>query len=113
MWEKAGLPSEQKLCLSDAFYAKNSSKLELVVTVKNCSDSRNLPVAQKCDIPKEYCQFIEIVERNYDKRHPQRSFRRAMNEPRRKRSRYRSFAGFTLRTYPFIATQASGYVTRP
>ena len=36
-----------------------------------------------------------------------------MNEPRRKRSRYRSFAGFTHHTYPFIATQASGYVTRP
>ena len=36
-----------------------------------------------------------------------------MNEPRRKRTRYRSFAGFTHRTYPFIATQASGYVTRP
>ena len=32
----------------------------------------------------------------------------AMNEPRRKRSRYRSFAGFTLRTYPFIATQSVG-----
>ena len=35
-----------------------------------------------------------------------------MNEPRRKRSRYRSFVGFTHRTFPFIATQASGYVPR-
>ena len=30
---------EQEFRLSDAFYEKDSSKLELVVKVKNCSDS--------------------------------------------------------------------------
>ena len=75
---KDKFPPEQKLYLSDAFYSKDSSKLELVVTVKNCSDSQNLPISKNCDILKQYCQFIEIVEHNYDKRHPHRSFAKAI-----------------------------------
>lgn len=62
---KKDRPLEEELKLSDAFYQKDGSKLELVVKVKNCSDSKTLPIAKTCDILKEYCQFIEIVEQNY------------------------------------------------
>ncbi len=71
---------EQELHLSDAFYEKDSSKLELVVKVKNCSDSKLLPLVKSCDILKEYCRFIEIVELNFDKRHPKRSFQKAIEQ---------------------------------
>ena len=73
-------PLEQELRLSDAFYEKDSSKLELVVKVKNCSNSRLLPLIKSCGILKEYCRFIEIVELNYDKRHPRRSFQKAIEQ---------------------------------
>lgn len=77
---KNKLPDEQELRLSDAFYKKDGSKLELVVKVKNCSDSQNLPVAKSCDILKQYCEFIEIVEQNYSKRFPKRSFKKAIEK---------------------------------
>ena len=73
-------PLEQELRLSDAFYEKDNSKLELVVKVKNCSDSKLLPLVKTCDILKEYCRFIEIVELNFDKRHPRRSFQKAIEQ---------------------------------
>ena len=69
---------EQELRLSDAFYTKDSGKLELVVKVKNCSDSKLLPLAKSCDILREYCRFIEIVELNFDKWHPRRSTQKAI-----------------------------------
>ena len=72
------MPLEQELRLSDAFYEKDSSKLELVVKVKNCSDSKMLPIVKNCVILKEYCQFIEIVERLYNKHFPKRSFKKAI-----------------------------------
>lgn len=75
---KKEMPLEQELRLSDAFYEKDSSKLELVVKVKNCSDSKILPIAKNCVILKEYCQFIEIVERVYNKHFPKRSFKKAI-----------------------------------
>ena len=71
-------PLEKELRLSDAFYTKDGSKLELVVKVKNCSDSKLLPISGACDILKEYCQFIEIVEKNYNRLFPKRSFRKAI-----------------------------------
>lgn len=71
-------PLEQKLRLSDAFYEKDGSKLELVVNVKNCSNSKLLPIEKDCDILKEYCQFIEIVEHNYNKYFPKPSFKKAI-----------------------------------
>jgi predicted transposase YdaD len=71
-------PAEQELRLSDAFYTKDNSKLELVVKVKNCSDSKLLPVVEKCDILKQYCRFIEIVEQNYNKLFPKKSFKKAI-----------------------------------
>ena len=77
---KDRLPQEQELRLSDAFYKKGSSKLELVVKVKNCSDSRLLPVTGRCDILKEYCRFIEIVEQNYDRNFPKTSFKKAIEK---------------------------------
>ena len=77
---KDKLPPEQELRLSDAFYEKDSSKLELVVKVKNCSDSKILPITKSCDILKEYCQFIEIVERTYNKRFPKSSFKKAIEK---------------------------------
>lgn len=71
---------EQEFRLSDAFYEKDSSKLELVVKIKNCSDSKLLPLAKSCDILKEYCRFIEIVEMNFDKKNPRRSFQKAIEQ---------------------------------
>lgn len=73
-------PLEQELRLSDAFYEKDNSKLELVVKVKNCSDSKLLPLVKSCDILKEYCRFIEIVELNFDKKHPRKSFQKAIEQ---------------------------------
>lgn len=75
---KKELPKEQELRLSDAFYEKDGSKLDLIVKLKNCSDSQMLPISGTCDILKEYCQFIEIVERMYSKTFPKKSFRKAI-----------------------------------
>ena len=75
---KQGQPLEQELRLSDAFYTKDSSKLELVVKVKNCTDPKLLPIAGECDILKEYCRFIEIVEMTYNKHSAKRSFKKAI-----------------------------------
>ena len=71
-------PPEYELRLSDAFYEKDSSKLELVVKVKNCTNPNLLPIFKTCDILMEYCQFIEIVERNYNKLFPKKSFKKAI-----------------------------------
>ena len=75
---KKSLPPEQELRLSDAFFTKDSSKLELVVKVKNCTDPKLLPIFKSCDILKEYCQFIEIVEQNYNRLFPKKSFKKAI-----------------------------------
>ena len=75
---KKALPPEQELRLSDAFYTKDDSKLELVVKVKNCTDPKLLPIFKTCDILKEYCQFIEIVEQNYNRLFPKKSFKKAI-----------------------------------
>ena len=75
---KKNLPKEQELKLSDAFYEKENSKLELIVKLKNCSDPRMLPISGTCDILKEYCQFIEIVEHNYNRLFPKHSFKKAI-----------------------------------
>lgn len=37
-----------------------------------------MPIEQDCAILKEYCQFIEIVEKIYNKRSPKRSFKKAI-----------------------------------
>ena len=71
-------PPEYELRLSDAFYEKDSSKLELVVKVKNCTNPNLLPIFKTCDILKEYCQFIEIVEQNYNRLFPKKSFKKAI-----------------------------------
>lgn len=76
---KKDLPQEQELRLSDAFYKKDSSTLELIVKVRNCTNSQMLPIAKDCDILKQYCQFIEIVERTFNKRFPKRSFKKAID----------------------------------
>ncbi len=72
------LPPETELRLSDAFYEKDSSKLELVVKVKNCADPNLLPIVGTCDILKQYCQFLEIVEQNYNRLFPKASFKKAI-----------------------------------
>ena len=74
------MPREQELRLSDAFYEKDSSRLDLVVKVKNCTDPKLLPTAKNCAILEEYCRFIEIVEGTYSKRFPRRSFKRAIEK---------------------------------
>ena len=75
---KKNQPLEQELRLSDAFYEKDGGKLELVVKVINCSDSKLLPISKSCDILKEYCQFIEIVEQNYNRLFPKKSCQKAI-----------------------------------
>ena len=47
-------PLEKELKLSDAFYTKDNSKLELVVKVKNCTNPDLLPIVKSCAILKEY-----------------------------------------------------------
>ncbi|MBR5400980.1 MAG: Rpn family recombination-promoting nuclease/putative transposase [Treponema sp.] len=71
-------PLEQELRLSDAFYEKESNRLELIVKVKNCTNPELLPIAKKCDILKQYCRFIEIVETTYNKHSARRSFKKAI-----------------------------------
>ena len=71
-------PAEQELRLSDAFYTKDNSKLELVVKIKNCTDPNLLPIVKKCDILKQYCLFIEIVEQNFNRLLPKKSFKKAI-----------------------------------
>lgn len=66
------------LRLSDAFYEKESNRLELIVKVKNCTNPKLLPIAKKCDILKQYCRFIEIVETTYNKHSAKRSFKKAI-----------------------------------
>ena len=71
-------PLEKELRLSDAFYTKDNSKLELVVKVKNCTNPGLLPILKSCDILKQYCRFIEIVEKNYNRLFAKRSFKEAI-----------------------------------
>ena len=37
-----------------------------------------MPIVKKCDILKQYCKFIEIVEQNYNNLFPKRSFKKAI-----------------------------------
>ena len=39
-----------------------------------------LPITRNCEIFKEYCQFIEIVEHTYNKHFPKSSFKKAIEE---------------------------------
>ena len=68
------------LKLSDSFYTKDSSKLELAVTVLDCSKSENLPLQKNCDILKQYSRFIEIVNQNYDPENKLESFKTAIRQ---------------------------------
>lgn len=77
---KDNYPLEKELRLSDAFYKKDENNFELIVKVKNCTDPKLLPIAKNCDILKEYCQFIEIVEHTYNKSFPKRSFKKAIEK---------------------------------
>ena len=77
---KDSLPLKQELRLSDAFYKKDSTNLEVVVKVRNCTNPDLLPVTKNCDILKQYCQFIELVEQNYNTKNPQRGFRKAIDQ---------------------------------
>lgn len=77
---KDALPLKQELRLSDAFYKKDSTNLELVVKVRNCTNPDLLPVTKNCDILKQYCQFVELVEQNYNRKNLQRGFRKAIDQ---------------------------------
>ena len=58
------MPNESELKLSDAFLIKQENPLcELKVKVLNIggTESLKLPIIQKCDILKEYCEFIATV----------------------------------------------------
>ena len=56
-------PMEKEMRLSHAFYETDGSKLELVVKVKNCSNSQMLPISRNCDILREYCHHALLGER--------------------------------------------------
>ncbi|MBR5646844.1 MAG: hypothetical protein IKX23_09415 [Treponema sp.] len=43
-------------------------------------DPKKLPVIGKCDILKEYCRFVEIVEHTYNRSFPRTSFKRAIEK---------------------------------
>ena len=52
--------------LSDAFLKEHEEHMcEVLVKFTNIRNKgeENLPVVQKCDILKQYCEFVEIVER--------------------------------------------------
>ena len=49
-----------------------------MVKVKNCTDPNLLPIVKKCDILKQYCLFIEIVEQNFNRLLPKKSFKKAI-----------------------------------
>ena len=60
------MPNESELKLSDAFIIQQENPLcELKVKVINISGNEvlKLPIIQKCDILKEYCEFIATVFR--------------------------------------------------
>ena len=60
----APLPNESELKLSDAFLIKQENPLcELKVKVLNIGgkEGLKLPITQKCDILREYCEFIATV----------------------------------------------------
>ena len=60
------MPNESELKLSDAFIIEQENPLcELKVKVINISGNEvlKLPIIQKCDILKEYCEFIATVFR--------------------------------------------------
>ena len=60
------MPGESELKLSDAFITEQESPLcELKVKVINIGGTEvlKLPIVQKCDILKEYCEFMETVFR--------------------------------------------------
>lgn len=72
---------EKTLKLSDAFFDGTNPRLELTVNVRNCSDSSELPVSKNCAILKEYCLFVETVERKLaEYRGSQKAFREAIDE---------------------------------
>lgn len=75
---KKELPTKQELKLSDAFYKKDGSNLELVVKVRNCTNPDILPIEKDCAILKQYSQFVQIVENTYNKKHPKSSFKKAI-----------------------------------
>ena len=77
-------PQKKILKLSDSFYLSENPKLELTVTVLNCSNPENLPMQKDCDIIKQYRQFVQIVRQKYDPLNPVDSIREAINSAKRK-----------------------------
>ncbi len=63
---KDKLPKEQTLKLSDAFIVPQEEPFsEVTVKLINIQNgvAESLPVIKKCDILKQYCDFIEIIYR--------------------------------------------------
>ena len=44
----------------------------------NCTNPNLLPIVKDCSIIKEYCRFVEIVEKTYNKYSAKRSFKKAI-----------------------------------
>lgn len=73
-------PKEKELHLSDAFHDGTNPKLELKVVVKNCSQSQELPLQKNCDILKQYCCFVETVEKHLKQKRSTKVFKAAIEE---------------------------------
>ena len=77
-------PLKNVLKLSDSFYETENPKLELTVTVLNCTNPENLPLIKNCDIIVQYRQFIQIVRWKYNPLNPTESIRNAINTAKNK-----------------------------
>lgn len=77
-------PDEKVLKLSDAFYNSGCSNLELKVNVKNCSSYssyyRDLKINSSCDILRQYCRFVEIIEEHLKVKRCKRQFKIAVQK---------------------------------
>ena len=71
---------EKELCLSDAYIVKdNEPSLELKVKVINIRPEEHHEILEKCQVLKEYSQFMEIVQ-NYQISGEEEPYKKAIKE---------------------------------
>ena len=71
---------EKELCLSDAYIVKdNEPSLELKVKVINIRPEEHHEILEKCQVLKEYSQFMEIVQ-NYQISGVEEPYKKAIKE---------------------------------
>ena len=71
---------EKELCMSDAYIVKdNDPSLELKVKVINIRPEEHHEILEKCQVLKEYSQFMEIVQ-NYQISGVEEPYKKAIKE---------------------------------